>query len=334
MRAMQMFVTSWNSVAQTWVERLSSVIWQSTLLTLVAALLVPLLLRRSSPSVRYWVWQILAIKLLVMPFWSWAVPWRIETDVIEQIATEQPAPAHDLERHDVKRRDAEREDSSDAPVATVTPEPSARPEISAPRTKAAPLPSSHMSWQSWLLLSWCGMLLAQVLRLLVQRRRLSRLLKQAAPADARLAEVVAETAERLGVRRVPQTLMTQSDCSPFVCGIWRPKLILPHGLPEKLTQAELGQVLLHEMAHIRRRDLIWSWIGEIARMAYFFHPAAHWICYQARLERELACDQLAMAVSGHGPQEYAATLVQVVSHASEPSVFKSAASVGIDGDRS
>ncbi len=319
---MQPFITSWNSVAQTWVERLSSVIWQSTVLTLIAALLVALLLRRSSPSVRYWVWQILAIKLLVMPFWSWAVPWHVETHVDEQIATEQPRTV----------RDAEREEPSDAPIAVVTPEPSAMPDVSAPQPTAPPLPSPQVSWQSWLFLSWCAVVLVQVLRLLVQRRRLSRLLKQAQPADARLTEVVAATAERLEVRRVPQTLITQSDCSPFVCGVWQPKLILPRGLPEKLRPAELSQVLLHELAHIRRHDLIWSWIGEIARMAYFFHPVAHWICYQARLERELACDQLAMAVSGHGPNEYAATLVQVVSHASEPSVFRSAASASLEGE--
>jgi bla regulator protein blaR1 len=93
-------------------------------------------------------------------------------------------------------------------------------------------------------------------------------------------------------------------------------------------------VLLHELAHIRRRDLVWSWIGEIARIVYFYHPVVHWINYQARLERELACDQLAMAVSGRGPEEYAAMLVQVVSHASEPSVFKTAASARLEGEPS
>ena len=77
---------------------------------------------------------------------------------------------------------------------------------------------------------------------------------------------------------------------------------------------------MHELAHIKRRDLVWGWPVEIARIVYFFHPLVYWVAYQLRLERELACDQLAMAGSGHPPADYAQTLVQVVSHASEPTV--------------
>ena len=47
----------------------------------------------------------------------------------------------------------------------------------------------------------------------------------------------------------------------------------------------------------------------------FFHPVAHWACARIRLERELACDQLAMALSGGNAADYALVLVQVVSHA-------------------
>ena len=60
-------------------------------------------------------------------------------------------------------------------------------------------------------------------------------------------------------------------------------------------------------------------------MVYFFHPLVWWVGYRLRLERELACDQLAMAHSGHPPADYAQTLVQVVSHASEPAGIQAAA---------
>ena len=55
----------------------------------------------------------------------------------------------------------------------------------------------------------------------------------------------------------------------------------------------------------------------MARTVYFFHPLVWWVGYRLRLERELACDQLAMARSGHPPADYAQTLVEVVSHGSE-----------------
>ncbi len=60
-------------------------------------------------------------------------------------------------------------------------------------------------------------------------------------------------------------------------------------------------------------------------MVYFFQPLAWWVGYRLRLERELACDQLAMAHSGHPPADYAQTLVQVVSHASRQAGAQAAA---------
>ena len=85
-----------------------------------------------------------------------------------------------------------------------------------------------------------------------------------------------------------------------------------------LGAAERRQVILHELAHVKRRDLPWGWPVEIARIVYFFHPLVYWVAHQLRLERELACDQLAMARSGHTAADYAQTLVQVVSHVSQP----------------
>jgi beta-lactamase regulating signal transducer with metallopeptidase domain len=98
-----------------------------------------------------------------------------------------------------------------------------------------------------------------------------------------------------------------------VCGLWRRTLVLPHDLLAALTPDQLRQVLLHELAHIRRGDLLWGWLPEIARMVWFFHPVSYWVGSRIRLERELACDQLAMALSGQNAATYAETLVRVVA---------------------
>jgi beta-lactamase regulating signal transducer with metallopeptidase domain len=192
---------------------------------------------------------------------------------------------------------------------------------------------SQVTWLGWLFGIWGGVVAAQCARILWQHRRLGKLLRRAIPADKPLTALVREAASRLGLRRAPRAVLTEVDCSPFVCGIRRAVLVLPRGLRATLSASELNHVLLHELAHVRRLDLVWGWIGELARMVYFFHPVVHWIAYRLRLERELACDQLAMATSGQGAAEYAATLVRVVSQSSEPSVFKTAAaSAGLDGD--
>jgi beta-lactamase regulating signal transducer with metallopeptidase domain len=166
----------------------------------------------------------------------------------------------------------------------------------------------------------------------VQRWRLARLLRRGTASDEDLTRLVAELAGTIGLRRVPATVMVAADCPLFVCGLWRPRLVLPGQLMASLDESRRRQVVLHELAHIRRHDLPWGWPVEIARMVYFFHPLVYWVAYRLRLERELCCDQLAMVRSGQKPTDYAQTLVQVVSHASEPAAVQAAAiAAGLTG---
>ena len=72
-----------------------------------------------------------------------------------------------------------------------------------------------------------------------------------------------ELARRLGLRRVPALVVTDLDVSPFVCGLWRQTLVLPCDLLAALDPSQLRQVLLHELAHVRRGDLLWGWLPEM-----------------------------------------------------------------------
>src|SRR6266566_1891770 len=71
---MSAFIESMNATAAVWGERMWAVAWQSAILAAAVALLAGLFLRRAPPSIRYWVWQVLALKLLLMPFWAFAIP--------------------------------------------------------------------------------------------------------------------------------------------------------------------------------------------------------------------------------------------------------------------
>ena len=324
---MQTFFESLNAAAALWSERIWGVIWQSTILIVVVAIVAGLFLRRSSPSVRYWVWQILALKILLMPFWTYAIPLpRFLPQPREELAELSPPPIVT---------------GGAAPAKTEPSPDEGEPAVQAPllphaadEVRSAAKPGPELSWQAWFFLGWGAIVLAQAVRLVQQRRRLLRVLRQSAPAEAALAEAVRETAVRLELPRMPLAVLTDTDCSPFVCGIRQPVVVLPRKLAASLGPIELNHVLLHELAHVRRRDLAWGWIGEIARVVYFFHPLVHWICYRARLERELACDAIAMSLSGQNAGEYVATLVRVVSQSSEPTVFKTAAaSANLDGGK-
>jgi beta-lactamase regulating signal transducer with metallopeptidase domain len=288
------WVDALNVVAASVLRLAGAVLWQSTLLAAVVALACAAL-RRAAPAVRYWLWQAVALKLLVMPFWTVAVPLPAGPT-----PGDVPAPAI-------------------VPGTQAPPDAVPTPSAPEPPTAVAPAPEpagawlGAMLWQAWLLVVWRVGVVVQAAGLLWQRRRLARLLRRAVPADAALTATVAELSARLGLRRPPRAVLLDGGGSPFVCGVWQPALVLPRGTLAALAPEQLRQVVLHELAHVRRRDLFWGWLPEVARLVWWFHPVAYWVVYQVRLERELACDQLALAHGGGTPADYAETLVRVVS---------------------
>src|SRR5262245_9767146 len=319
-----MTVEGLNSWSMTMTAIAAAVLWQSALLAGMAAGLC-WLLRRSSPVARYWCWQIVALKLVVMPWWILAVP-------LPGFWKEPPPPIVNSQTPDPT--------SSVIPVALPANTAVALEQQHVPATPTtADMPHrfaflAQLSWQSWLVIAWLGGVVVLTGQIVLQRRRLQQTLGCAMPAtEPRLLTMVEQTAAQLGLRRAPRILLIEADVSPFVCGLLRPALVLPRSLLDTLDATGWRQVLLHELAHLKRHDLWWGWLPEIARLIYFFHPVAHWVCSRIRLERELACDQLAMALSGESAADYAMVLVQVVSHASAPPALQAAAasSLGLDG---
>ncbi len=300
---------------------MAAVLWQSVVLVALAAL-IAWFLRRSSPVVRYWLWQIVAIKLLLMPFWSFAVPlpfWATSKPVSRPAMSQRPeVPDEELGRIPMQR-----------PLSLGGDAGGAAPSPGSPFWEAL----ATITWRAWLLLAWLAVVFWQFARLLCQRLRLARLLRRSTPADKDITEIVVELAGQLGLRQVPTVVSVAADCPVFVCGIWWSWLVLPSRLMALLDQRRRRQVVLHELAHIKRHDLAWGWPVEIVRIVYFFHPLVYWVAYQLGLERELACDQLAMVHSGHPPADYAQTLIQVISHTSESAAIQAAIAAGLTGSQ-
>jgi beta-lactamase regulating signal transducer with metallopeptidase domain len=312
-----MTIATFNAWSSTLTAVGLAVLWQSVVLAGLIALACRLLLTRSSPALRYWCWQIVAFKLLVMPWWILAVPVPPFLDPAPSATTNTSPSAVDtspLPRSKVGMADdADETGHANAPAAE------------APSSSTV---FAELSWQTWLVLAWLGGVCWQIVSILLLRRRVQRLLGRTVPtSDPRLLRLVDELSGRLGLRRGPPVLLTSEAISPLVCGVFRAVLVLPAGLLTSIDETACRQVLLHELAHVKRRDLLWGWLPEIARMIYFFNPVAHWLCSRIRLERELACDQVAMAHSGKDAGDYALTLVQVVAHSSMPAALQTVAAL-------
>jgi bla regulator protein blaR1 len=97
---------------------------------------------------------------------------------------------------------------------------------------------------------------------------------------------------------------------PMVIGHLKPLILLPAGMATGLSPSELEPILLHELAHIRRNDFIINIIQSIIDIILFFNPFARHITAQVRIERENACDDIAVKQCVT-PQSYAKALIYI-----------------------
>jgi GWxTD domain-containing protein len=97
---------------------------------------------------------------------------------------------------------------------------------------------------------------------------------------------------------------------PLVVGYLRPFILVPLGMLSAMPPDHVEAILLHELAHIRRRDYLVNLLQAVAENLLFYHPAVWWISGVIRAERENCCDDLVVAVRGnaHG---YAAALTSL-----------------------
>lgn len=97
---------------------------------------------------------------------------------------------------------------------------------------------------------------------------------------------------------------------PTALGLYRPAVVLPPWTLSELSSTDLNSVLVHELAHLRRRDDWTNLLQKLVRTVFFFHPAVWWIENRLSLEREMACDEHVLA-NTDDPRAYAECLVSL-----------------------
>src|SRR5579862_9731364 len=97
---------------------------------------------------------------------------------------------------------------------------------------------------------------------------------------------------------------------PAVFGIFSPVLLLPDGIADRLTRDQLKSVLIHELCHIRRRDNLATAIYMVVESLFWFYPLVRWIGKRLMEERERACDEEVLRVSGN-PDIYVEGILKV-----------------------
>ncbi len=245
-------------------------LWQSTLFAAAAGLLT-LTLRGNGAKTRFWVWFAASVKFLV-PF---SVLTMLGGYFLAPVAPVISAPALMVMR----------------PAA----QPFSAP-MSLPVLAAAQLPQpAHIDIAMLLPALWVLGFCLVAARWARRHLQLTRLLRDA--ADLPLQAPVP-------VRIAPSRL------EPGLVGIWRPVILLPQGITERLSAAELDAIMAHELCHLRRRDNLLAAIHMAVEALFWFHPLVWWIGRRLNAERERACDESVLA-SGKSPALYAESILKV-----------------------
>lgn len=130
------------------------------------------------------------------------------------------------------------------------------------------------------------------------------------PAGQAVLCLARSAADELGVRRGYALLTTRADAIPFVwSGLRGPVIVIPATLITDVHVPSLRLILMHELAHIRRRDHLVRWLDWAVVAWLWWNPLA-WIARRGlRSSEELACDALVMRTCGASSREYGACLV-------------------------
>lgn len=120
--------------------------------------------------------------------------------------------------------------------------------------------------------------------------------------DPGIAGLLEECRRKIHIKADPVLIESPAIQTPKVVGAIRPHIILPAGIIGTISRAELRFILLHELAHLQRRDLYINWVTTFLQIIHWFNPLIWYAFYQMRLDRELACD--AYVLSRLKPGEY------------------------------
>ena len=258
-------------------------------------------LRSSSAAERHLVWAAALAAVLMLPAIHHALPaWPILPAVGTRGGSDRPA--------------------ADGPSAVA---PSAIDAIASPSAAADAGPTaarqsartsaadSSPSLGRGLAMIWLVGASVFAARLVLAALRVRRHEREAAPASGPVAARLAELAAASGVRGAVRGLLSRRGSIPMAWGWRRPVVLLPEGAGS-WPEGRLRAVLLHELAHIRRRDVATQLVGELARGLFWFHPLAWWSLRRLRAEQEAACDDCVLRAGTH-PDDYAEDLLAVTA---------------------
>jgi beta-lactamase regulating signal transducer with metallopeptidase domain len=299
------------TIARATTEAMLNGLWQGTLLVALVWCLLKAIPRLNATT-RYVIWWGALIGVICLPIAAARGYDLASTSQAAPGLTSEIAPAFEAPRA------AGRISSSEPSVEAVSLNDASLNEAS---EQARPLQIDSAApffpvrlpgrWAIFLFAAWTMIVLVMMGRIAWSYCHLRRVKRNCSPLIGSHPEGLKRWLARARLKRRFQLRSSEETSVPMVIGLIEPVIVIPQALARELTEEEFEQVALHELAHVRRRDDWMKLAQRLIEAFLFFHPAVLWIGRQLNLEREVACDDSVISMTGR-PRPYAACLVKLL----------------------
>ncbi|WP_088188257.1 M56 family metallopeptidase [Desulfosporosinus sp. FKA] len=148
---------------------------------------------------------------------------------------------------------------------------------------------------------------------------LAKIKKLPACENQELLNILKECKTRLKITSKVPVVYDTSFKSPALFGWRKPKIIISQHIIDKLSPKELNFVFLHELSHLKRRDLFVNTFVTLLQIVYWFNPLIWYALHQMKRDCEIACDATALAaIRPEEHKKYAQTIIELIQLLSEP----------------
>ena len=265
-------------LSKSWLESITRITLQGST-SIAAIFLITILLKKQSPTLKHLLWLVVMVKFLIMPFVMIPVTLPAQQTpapkIISGPVNEQTIP---ILKSGLMSYPSKYSAYSSLPaVQTSSAVAASRPKIT--------IPIPVMLFSAWLF----GFFFFMAGICSRSRKYRRDVLAAKTLEDKDFLWLVEEGAKKFRIN-IPVVKVSESFSCPLACGIFRPILIFPQHVITEFRKEELKTVIYHELAHIKRKDIITNWLQIIVQTFYFFNPLVWYANRQMRLEREQACD--------------------------------------------
>lgn len=151
----------------------------------------------------------------------------------------------------------------------------------------------------------CGVAVVVIYDIIIYGK-LRREIKKGREATTTLIEKISAVGEKYNLPKQERVTVCRGFETPFLCGFFKPVLVIPEGMEETVDE----KVLLHEMLHLKHHDVLVNFALHLLQALNWFNPFVYWLCRVIRNDSEALCDQRALErLEGEEKREYGMLLL-------------------------